>query len=197
MAIRNTKHTYGTVAKYLHWATALLFLGSYISVYYRHWFTEAKTPENWTALQLHLSFGVTIAVLLTLRVIWRLMNTNPDPVPGTKIQQLIAHLAHYALYAIIIILVVTGYLGTGVNTEFFFLWDITKFENTWLFSNFIDQGLGLSFVDFERPLDFIHKEVLGAWLAWILVVGHIAAALHHHFITKDDTLVRMTTGRRK
>ena len=44
--------------------TALLFLASYVSVYYRHWFTEDKTPENWTALQLHLSIGITIAVVV-------------------------------------------------------------------------------------------------------------------------------------
>jgi cytochrome b561 len=30
-----------------------------------------------------------------------------------------------------------------------------------------------------------------AWLLLALVVGHIGAALFHHFIKKDDTLKRM------
>ena len=197
MAIKNTQQRYGTIAKYLHWGTALLFLASYVSVYYRHWFTTAKTPENWTALQLHLSFGITIGILVTLRIIWRLMNVNPDPVAGTKIQQLMAHLGHYALYGLLIILVLTGYLGTGVNTEFFLLFDITKFENTWIFSTLIQDGLGLSFAELEKPLDFIHKDILGAWFAWILVFGHVAAALYHHFIYKDETLIRMTNGKQR
>jgi len=57
MSLKNTADNYGSIAKWLHWGTAILFLGSYLSVYYRQWFTEAKTPENWTVLQLHLSCG--------------------------------------------------------------------------------------------------------------------------------------------
>ncbi len=192
MALKNTKNSYGDIAKWFHWGTALLLLGSYSSVYYRHWFTLKKSAENWTALQLHLSIGVTIALLVVLRIIWRMMNTNPEPVPGTKKEHLAAHLGHYALYAIMIFLVLTGYMGTGANTEYFFLFDITKFENTGLFSTMIQDGLGLSFAEFEKPLDFIHKDILGAWLAWILIVGHAGAALYHHFIKKDQTLIRMT-----
>ena len=84
MTLKNTADNYGTIAKWLHWLTALLFLGSYVSVYYRHWFTEAKTPENWTALQLHLSIGVTIGVIVLLRILWRIANRHPDPVPGSR-----------------------------------------------------------------------------------------------------------------
>ena len=71
MQIRNTRETYGLIAILLHWIVAVGFIASYAAVYYRRWFTEAKTPENWTALQLHLSVGVTIAVFVLLRVIWR------------------------------------------------------------------------------------------------------------------------------
>ena len=68
--LKNTLENYGLVAKTIHWLTALLFLGAYASVYFRHWFTEAKTPENRTALQLHLSFGISVGVLVILRIIW-------------------------------------------------------------------------------------------------------------------------------
>ena len=57
-------------------ATAALFLASYISVYYRHWFTKEKTPENWTALQLHLSIGVTGVIVCTSSF---LENYKPEP----------------------------------------------------------------------------------------------------------------------
>ena len=57
MSLKNTSENYGMIAKVFHWGTALLFLGAYISVYYRHWYTEAKTPENWTALQLHFGWS--------------------------------------------------------------------------------------------------------------------------------------------
>jgi cytochrome b561 len=189
---KNTHENYGLIAKTIHWSTALLFLGSYMSVYYRHWFTEDKTPENWNAIQIHFSFGVTIAVLVLLRIIWRLMNTIPAEEPGTALEHKAARLGHYALYAIMIIMPVTGYLGTGVATEFFFMFDIEKFPNTWMFTHVIQEGLGISFDTFEKPIDFIHKEILGAWLVWMLIAGHVMAALYHHFVKKDRTLKKMT-----
>ena len=195
MSTKNTKENYGTVAKWIHWTTAVLFLGSYCAVYYRHWFTEEKTPENWTALQLHLSFGVTIAVVVLLRIIWRSMNRVPDPEPGTRAAHVAAHIGHYALYIVMVIMVVTGYIGTGVNTEFFFLFDIPKFESTQLFSYIVADGLGMTFKEFEKPVDFIHKDIMGAWLVWILILGHVSAALYHHFIKKDRTLYKMTTNK--
>lgn len=192
MSLKNTADTYGSIAKWLHWGTALLFLGSYVSVYYRQWFTERDTPENWIAIQLHLSIGVTIAVVVALRIIWRMTNRVPEFEPGTKLEHLAAHAGHYALYAIMIIMPVTGYLGSGVNTEYFFLFDIPKFESTQLFELLVIEGMGLTNEQFEQPIDFIHKNILGAWLVWMLILGHVSAALYHHFVKKDRTLRKMT-----
>lgn len=192
MSLKNTSKNYGSIAKWLHWGTAILFLGSYVSVYYRHWFTEVKTPENWIALQLHFSIGVTIAVIVALRIIWRITNRVPELEPGTKLEHLAAHAGHYALYAIMIIMPITGYLGTGANTEYFFIFDIPKFADTQLFESLVSNGLGITFKEFEAPMDFIHKEILGAWVVWLLILGHVSAALYHHFIKKDKTLQKMT-----
>ncbi len=112
--------------------------------------------------------------------------------PGTKLEHLAAHTGHYALYAIMIIMPVTGYVGTGVDTEFFFMFDIPKFENTLLFDSLIISGLGITFKEFEEPIDFIHKNILGAWLVWLLILGHASAALYHHFFKRDRTLQKMT-----
>ena len=191
MPITNTKDNYGTIAKWLHWGTALLFLGVYSSVYFRHWFTERETPENWTALQLHLSFGVTIAVIVALRIMWRVYNKPPSNEPGTKLEHLAAHVGHYALYAIMIIAPLTGYLGTSVDTELFFMFDIPRFENTTMFS-WIANVFEITYQAFEAPLDFVHKQILGAWLIWLLILGHVLAALYHHFVKKDRTLIKMT-----
>ena len=194
MTIKNTAENYGSIAKWFHWLTALLFLASYCTVYYRHWFTEEKTPENWTSLQLHLSIGITIAVIVVLRIIWRIMNQNPEPVPGTRLEHMAAHIGHYALYAVMIIMPITGYIGTGVNTEYFFLFDIPKFESTAMFQTLVADGMGLTFKEFEKPIDFFHKEIMGAWVVWLLIIGHASAALYHHFVKKDRTLYKMTTG---
>lgn len=195
MSLKNTARDYGSIAKWLHWMTAALFLAAYVSVYYRQWFTEKQTPENMTALQLHLSVGVSIAVIVALRVIWRLMNRVPADEPGSVLAHRAAHLGHLALYAVMIVAPLTGYLGTGVDTRYFFLFDIPKFESTALFQSVVVDGFGLDFKTFEKPIDFIHKDVLGARLIWLLVLGHVAAALYHHFVRRDRTLLKMTSGR--
>jgi len=192
MPLKNTIQSYGSIAKWIHWITAGLFLVSYVSVYYRHWFTEEKTPENWTALQLHLSIGVSIGVIVVLRIIWKSINQNPALEPGTRLEHLAARSGHYALYAVMIVMPLTGYLGTGVNTEYFFMFDIPKFESTQLFSVLVTDWLGMTFEEFEKPIDFIHKDIGGSWLVWLLILGHIMAALFHHFIKKDNTMRKMT-----
>lgn len=192
MSVKNTAENYGLIAIWLHWVTALLFLGAYCTVYYRHWFTEARTPESLVALQLHTSFGVSVGVVVVLRIIWRIMNRQPDPEPGTRVEHLAAHLGHYALYAVMIIMPLTGYLGTGVNSNVFFLFEVTKFEDTPFFTFLAERFPGLTFKEFEKPIDFIHKDIFGAWVTWLLIVGHVGAALYHHFVKKDRTIYKMT-----
>jgi len=84
---------------------------------------------------------------------------------------------------------------TGVATEFFFLFEIPKFADTWLFQTLVADGMGLTFEQFEAPMDFIHKQG-GAYLVWLLILGHAAAALYHHYHLKDRTLLKMLPPRR-
>lgn len=195
MQLKNTAKNYGSIAKWLHWSTALLFLLAYMSVYYRHWFTQEETPANWVALQLHLSFGITVAVIVVLRIIWRTGNRTPDPEPGTRWEHLAAHAGHLALYALMVVVPLTGYLGSGAGTDYFFMFGIPKFEETRLFESLVANGLGMTFQEFERPIDLIHKQILGQWLTWMLIVGHALAALYHHYVRHDRTLRKMTVDR--
>lgn len=199
--MKNTVENYGLIAKFLHWGTALLFLLSYIFIYYEIWFTPglpppgvSRDPVYWTTLQIHLSIGVSIFVIVLLRIIWRLMNIQPKEEPGTKLEHLAAKLGHYALYSIMIIQPILGYLGTSVPTEFFFLVDIPRFQDTALFEPLVINGLGMTFQEFEVPIDFLHKEIMGRWVIWILILGHVSAALYHHFLKHDRTLYKMTNN---
>ncbi len=192
MSLKNSDYAYGSIAKCLHWSIAILFLLSYATVKYRHWFSVEDTPENWNALQLHLSVGITIAALVLLRVIWRILNRVPDEEPGSRLARLAAKFGHYALYAMMIIMPLTGYIGTRVNTDYFFLLEIPKFETTQLFTTLVTNGLNMTFKEFEEPIDFIHKELGGELIVLFLIGGHVLAALYHHFIKKDRTLRKMT-----
>jgi len=74
------------------------------------------------------------------------------------------------------------------------MFDIPKFENTALFTSLVSNGIGVTFEEFEKPMDFVHKDLLGAWVAWLLILGHVLAALYHQFIKKDRTLYKMTNN---
>jgi len=188
----NTKQNYGRIARWLHWITALLFLLAYCAVYYRHWFTERQTPENMVALQLHLSAGISVGVLVILRIVWRSMNVQPTLEPGPRWQQLAANWVHYALYAVMILMPLSGWLGTGVANQFFYLFEIPKFEDTPIYTTVVWDWLDLDFKQWEKPFDFFHKEIMGAWLVWMLILGHASAAFYHHFKLGDRTLIKMT-----
>lgn len=194
MPLKNTATAYGAIAKWLHWLTAALFLGAYCAVYYRHWFTGERTPENLIAFQLHLSFGVSVGVIVLLRLLWRLYSPAPSHGVLTPQALRLVKLGHLALYAMMIIVPLSGYLGTGGNTDFFFLFEIPRFEDTALYSLLVTDWMGLTFREFEAPIDFIHKQLFGQWLTWLLIAGHALAALYHHYILQDSTLRRMTTG---
>ena len=127
-------------------------------------------------------------------IIWRNLNQTPNQETGSKLAHIAAHLGHYALYAVMILMPLTGYIGTGVNTEYFYLFDIPKFESSSLYQILVTNWMGLSFKEFEAPIDYFHKDIMGKWAVWILIAGHVMAAMYHHFVKKDRTLIKMTTG---
>ncbi|WP_018623579.1 cytochrome b [Kangiella aquimarina] len=190
MQLKNTSETYGSIAKGFHWITAILYLASYCAIYYQNWLAESDF-EKWSSIQLHLSIGITLGGLIVLRIIWRCLNQTPDPEPGSKTQRLAARAGHYILYLIMIIMPLSGYLSIadylskgGVIT--YFLWfDITLFRDVELVSLF-----GVTLEQLEDPAELVHY-YLGAWVIWLLIVGHISAALYHHYIKKDKTLSKM------
>lgn len=187
---KNTQERYGKMAMIMHWSVAALFLLLYVTVYFRQWFTERDTDINWLALQLHLSFGITVAVFIGLRIVYKLWDRAPKDPPGNKWEHWGAKLGHWSLYAIMIVMPITGYFGTGVNTEFFNLFEIPKFRDTAIYDVVVTGWMQLDWETFEAPMDFVHKQG-GATLVWMLIAVHVAAALYHHVHKKDNVLRRM------
>ncbi|MEZ9524922.1 cytochrome b [Enterovibrio norvegicus] len=196
MKFQNTKEGYGFIAIALHWIVALGFLGAYVAVYYRHWFSEGEFSmtelnSNMVSLYLHMSFGISIAVFVVLRILWKIANKAPEDVPGgSRLEHSAAHGMHWALYLAMIVMPLTGYMGTKLDTNFFFLFDIPKFNDTALYSIIVEQWLATTWEQFESVVDAIHK-FSGAYLVWLLIVMHAGAAVFHHVVRKDAVLKRM------
>ena len=132
---------------------------------------------------LHRSFGTLVLVLVALRIVWRLYS-RPPALPDTVApwQRLAAHLAHFGLYVCLIAMPLLGWIGTSLYGA-----KIT------VFGLFVLPPI----VAKDRPNSEWVLE-LHAWLGMAfaaLIVMHIAAALVHHFVHKDDVLKRMLPGR--
>lgn len=199
--LKNTADRFGAVAKFFHWTMAAAFVLAYIVVYYVIWFVDPETsikpalfdiqPNGALVvpiLNIHWVLGVTIGVLVIPRWIWRMINVEPDPVPGSALEHWLARLAHWALYAFMIVMPLTGYLNTYDPTDFG-LFVIPAFRDSTVF-HWISASFGWTVEQVETPMYAIHKFV-GHWVAWVVVLLHIAAALFHHRVRKDATLTRM------
>jgi len=191
LGLRNTSSSFGSVTKALHWTIAAFFLLSYCSAYYSIWFTVDGTVANDIAVQIHITSGILVAALILVRIYWRLTSSLPTPPPGQRHEHLAARVSHRLLYACMIVMPITGYLGTYRDAEYL---GITKFGDTSLFA-WIASTFDTTWEEFEIRLDFVHRDILGSKLLWMLIAIHVGAALFHHFYRRDGVLTRMLPGR--
>ena len=97
MRIKNTKETYGAVAKFFHWATAFIILGLIIVGLYM--VRLSYSPYMLEVYALHKSFGLLVLWLVGLRLIWRSLNVKPAPHQNHTLWEKVgAKIAHIFLY---------------------------------------------------------------------------------------------------
>lgn len=182
MPLRNTANSWGLVARVLHWLFLVLIVGAWYAIETHEEFPKGS-PERAEWMRIHFSIGITVFVLVWLRLGWRATGEVPADIPAPVLQQRAARLVHAALYLLLIAMPLTGLLTKqleGDVVSWFGLVDIPVFLAP-------DKGLA-------EVLEEAHTEVL--WPALLVLVGlHAAAALWHHFKLKDDTLRRMTFPR--
>lgn len=178
--IKNTKNSYGVITKGFHW---LLFLMLSFSIVAGNFLADMpKGAEKLEAAGMHKSFGAIILTLIFLRLFWRLFNVQPDDSERTTaIQSRLANVMHWGLYLLMFAQPLSGILmsqAAGFPVSFFGLFE---------FPVFLDKNIPLA--EFFRGMHGI------VWILLVLaVIGHVGAALYHHFIEKNDVLKRMTVG---
>jgi cytochrome b561 len=143
------------------------------------WMVELDFYSSWykDAPHYHKSFGLMLAAIIGLRIIWKLRQIKPMGM-GKPWEQQAARIVHFLLYTGLLSMFLTGYListadGRGIDI---FNWMTLPSMGEW-------------FDNQEDLAGDIHE-----WLAYALmalVVIHVLAALKHHFIDKDATLIRM------
>ncbi len=177
MLIRNTAERFGLVASTLHWLTLVLLIAAFtlaISMV-----NMPFSPRKLEFYSWHKWVGVTIFLVVLLRLAWRLVNpVPPQPSGMPQWQRRLAALSHGALYAVLIVMPVTGWImSSALNLPVVYLGLIH------IPSPFgVDRALG-------EAMKAVHLSLAVTLL--VLVSIHILAALYHHLVLRDDVLRRM------
>lgn len=174
--LKNTTTTYGWVSITLHWLMAVVMFGMFgLGVY----MVDLTYVNAWyrSAPFVHQSVGLLLFMLLLFRLFWRLMNPLPV-IFGQGFEKVIALLVHRMHYVFMFTVMLSGYLittadGRGIDV---FHW----FEVPALLPP--EKGR-------EDVAGLVHMWSAYAFMGFVLL--HAAAAMKHHFVDKDATLLRM------
>lgn len=178
MKVKNSTDGFGIITILVHWTMALVIIALFIVGTYMvdlDYYDKYYHIAPWW----HKSFGLLIAFLLVFRVIWRMSNPKVSELNSYQpIEIKAAKIMQYLLYLLILICCISGYMistAEDAGVSFFDLFDVPA-----LVSN------GESQADFAGE---IHEYATTALI--ILASLHALAALKHHFIDKDRTLIRI------
>ena len=180
--LRNTRARWGALAQLLHWLIAVL-IGAQIAL----GLIGTALPLSMTklvTLARHKSLGITILALVLVRLAWRALNPSPE-LPGAlkPYERVLARGTHAGLYVLMIALPLTGWIMSSAR----------GFPVSWFNLFQLPNLVGRSTTLYHA---MVRVHVLLAIALGLILVLHIAAAIKHHVVLKDETLRRMLPGAR-
>ncbi|MDD4886527.1 MAG: cytochrome b [Thiomonas sp.] len=168
---------YTRTAQALHWLIALLIFGLFPLGLYMH-----GLPLSVRKIELyawHKWFGITVLLLVVLRILWRLTH-RPPPLPASiaRWQQGVAALMHELLYLLILFIPLSGWALSSAAGVPVVWWGV------WTLPSLVGANPALAHL-----LELVHATLNYTMAA--LVAVHAAAAIKHQFIDHDGVLARM------
>jgi cytochrome b561 len=168
---------YTVTARALHWITAALVL---VQIPLGLLIANAQMGDF--LYNMHKSFGAVLIPIVLFRLYYRLTHP-PAPLPSEipPLQRLAAETVHWFLYALLVAQGIIGWIATSAYPAPIPVFGLFELPHIWR----EDRAL-------SDQLYVVHR-FMGVVMAFLLV-GHIGAALQHHFIRRDRVLMRMVTG---
>ena len=172
--VSNDARRYDMTTILFHWATAVLVVTQWLGAQTIDWFPRG--PLRVDARSVHITVGVTLAVLLAARLLWRVTRGRRLPLADEGALNLVAKGTHWALYALLASMVLAGMFLTWTRGDSIFnLFSIPAY----------DPG--------NRALAHQVQEV-HATIGWVILALaglHAGAALVHRYLWHDGVLGRM------
>ncbi|MEH6789425.1 cytochrome b [Parasphingorhabdus sp.] len=177
-----TPARYSSISILLHWGMLLLIAAVYACILLREYYPRGSDLreglKSW-----HFMLGLSVLLLVIVRVIARLLTAKPPitPVPAHG-QMILAKLVHFALYAFMLAMPIAGWLILSSSDKTIPFFGLELFP-------LIGPDKTLS-----EQIEELHETV--GTVGYYLIGLHALASLFHHYVVKDNTLQRMLPGRR-
>lgn len=177
MPLRNDPGGWDTVTRLLHWGVAALIL----ALFALGWLARLAplSPDKITLFYWHKSLGMLVLALVLIRLGWRVGN-RPPPLPAglAAWEPRVARATHVFLYLLILLLPLSGWLiDSAAGIPFRIFWAVPL------------PAIAPVSARLEHLFETLH---LGAsWALAVVLLGHVGAALRHHFLLRDAVLRRM------
>jgi cytochrome b561 len=172
---------YTRTARTLHWTTvALLALQFPVGLYMVYRGNTLNLWDNLTNVLYsgHKLAGVTILLIVLWRIVYRMTRGAPADEPTIEAwHRILSRLNHWGLYALLIAAPIAGYIG------------ISLFPALDIFGLITLPGVVDPDKEAAKTAFGVHR-ILVMLLA-LLIAMHVAAALYHYLIRKDNVLGRM------
>ncbi len=169
----------------LHWIGAAIVLALLV-IGWAMLYGDLDAATTFDLYQWHTSLGFVTLALTMARLAARLAGSSPPPPASPGWERLLAGLAQVSLYLLTICAIVSGWLVVSASP----LPVPTRFFNLFVIPNIAPADPSLF-----AAAALAHK--VAAWAIAFLVALHVAGALKHHLVNRDDVLRRMSPERRK
>lgn len=177
MSLDSSLKRYTPISQLFHWVVVLLIIGLLVTDSLRE---GAPKPSDLRTewLNLHMSLGILLFLVVIARILWTRLTPQPAPVPGARWTQVAAQAAHGLLNLATLLIPIFGFLRVSSKdraADFF--------------------GIQIPSVTGDLPwlndwMHVFHGEPMEVAL-YALIALHVAAALWHQWIKRDGTLTRM------
>jgi cytochrome b561 len=129
----------------------------------------------------HISIGITILLIIVLRLAWRLAHPVAPDSSLPHWQRLSSEAVHWLLYALVLATTVTGWMFAsfrGWGVSFFYLFPLPMLASE-------NAAAG-------KTIDGLHQAM--EWSLLVVIGLHVAVALVHLFVYRDRIMQRMLPG---
>lgn len=174
--------SYHPIAKICHWSIVLIIVAQFVSSWFMAGLRYGSLPNIFNTIHFSAISFVLIPLAVTLFFLRFYKPVEKDVKVGEEWMDKAATAMQYALYALLLVVPITGWLAVTIRhlpVDFFgfFYFPMPNIANP-------------SFLYTAARLHGDLSNILG-----FLALGHIGAALFHHYVLEDSVLRRMLPWR--